>query len=387
MKTSTARKTADLPLHSGAAPAWLFRRMVDMAGAITTLIVRDEGPVELLKRLSDPFWFQAFGCVLGFDWHSSGVTTTVCGALREAAKRRGRDMGIVVCGGKDATSRKAPDDIRRACEHTGDRAEPLLYASRMAAKVDSVAVMDGYDLYHHCFFFAPGTNVWSVVQQGMRPAIRFARRYHWFSEQMPSYVSDPHTAIACDKKCEVLNLVAGEGERHRQAITALTREHPERILREVKPFLDGPAMPLFESAARRRSNANGAAILRMPAKHSLGVRDLQPSSIKKVLIRTYERQACDFEELLGESGIGAQALRSLSLLAEVIYQAPASRRDPAAYSFAHGGKDGHPYPVNRKLYDANLERLRQAIDAAKIDQTEKVDALRALATFSARISK
>lgn len=381
-----ARKTAELPLHNGSAPTWLHRRMVEMAGAITTLIVRDEGPVELLRRLSNPFWFQAFGSALGFDWHSSGVTTTVCAALKEAAKRHGRDMGVVVCGGKGVTSRKTHDEIRRACEHTGDRAEPLIYASRLSAKVDSVAVQDGYDLEHHSFFFAPGTNVWCVVQQGMRPAIRYARRYHWFSEQMPSFVSDPHAAIACDKRCEVLNLVAGESERHRQAITALTREDPERILREAKPLLQGPAMPLFDGIAARRK-ANGPAILRMPAKDSLEMRDLQPASIKKVLLKTYERQACDFEELIGESGVGAQSLRSLSLLAELIYQAPASRRDPAVYSFAHGGKDGRPYPVNRKLYDANIESLRRVIDAAKVGRTEKLEALRALATFCTRISK
>src|SRR5262245_17644954 len=173
------RQTADLPLHEGAAPTWLFRRMVELAGAIGTLIVRDSGPQELLGRLSDPFWFQAFGCVLGFDWHSSGVTTTVCGALKEAARRYGGDLGIAVCGGKGATSRKTPEDIRRACERSGDDAEALVYASRTAAKVDSAAVQDGYQLYHHCFFFAPGGKDWCVVQQGMNDQSRYARRYHW----------------------------------------------------------------------------------------------------------------------------------------------------------------------------------------------------------------
>src|SRR5437016_3602051 len=162
----STRKTADLPLHTGSAPSWLFRRMVEMAGAISTLIVRDQGPEELLRRLSDPFWFQALGCVLGFDWHSSGVTTTVCGALKEAVRRHGGDMGIIVCGGKGAASRKTPEQIFRACERTGDPAESLVYASRMAAKVDSAAVQDNYQLYHHCFFFAPGRKTWCVVQQG-----------------------------------------------------------------------------------------------------------------------------------------------------------------------------------------------------------------------------
>lgn len=377
------RKTADLPLHSGAAPAWLFRRMVEMAGAIATLIVRDSGPLELLRRLSDPFWFQAFGCVLGFDWHSSGVTTTVCGALKEAARRCGSDLGMVVCGGKGATSRKTPEDIRRACDRTGDPAEALVYASRLAGKVDSAAVQDGYQLYHHCFCFVPGSGAWCVVQQGMNPAVRYARRYHWLAERLPSFVADPHAAVACDERGEVLNLVAGEGESHRQALAALAREHPDRILREVRPFLKGPPMPLFDGLLPEEPRVG--VDLHLPARHSLTIRDLNPSALKKVLVKTYESQAAHFEQLLGEPGIGPTALRSLSLIAEVIYQAPASRRDPAAYSFAHGGKDGHPYPVNRHLYDANLGRLRQAIQGAKIGRTDQVAALQALAAFTARL--
>jgi hypothetical protein len=377
-------KTADLPLHSGNAPAWLFRRMVEMAAAIATLIVRDRGPRELLQRLSDPSWFQAFGCVLGFDWHSSGVTTTVCGALKEAARRCGDDIGIVVCGGKGATSRRTPEEICRACERTGTAADALVYASRTAAKIDSAAVQDHYQLYHHCFFFIPASRAWCIVQQGMNPAVRYARRYHWFSEELRSYVADPHAAVACDQRGPVLNLVAGEGAAHRQAVAALAREHPERILREARPLLSGPHMPLFDGprSAMEASPAN----LQLPARHTLTVRDLDPASLKKVLLKTYERQAQDFEQLLREPGIGPQALRSLSLLAEVIYQAPASRRDPAAYSFAHGGKDGHPYAVNRQLYDANIERLREAIHAAKIGRAEKVDSLRALAAFTSRLT-
>ena len=381
----TARKTADLPLHSGAAPAWLFRRMVDMAGAIGTLIVRESGPQELLRRLSDPFWFQGFGCVLGFDWHSSGVTTTVCGALKEAVRKNGRDLGIVVCGGKGATSRKTPEEIARACDRTGDPAESLVFASKMAARVDSAAVQDGYQLYHHCFFFVPGQQVWCVVQQGMNPKRRYARRYHWLSEKMPSYVCEPHAAVACDHRGDVLNLVAGEGARHRQALVALSREHPDRVLREIRPLVNGTHLPLFDGHVSKKKSA--APDLVLPARHTLSERDLQPASLKKVLLKTFERQATDFEELLTEPGLGPKALRSLSLIAEVIYQAPASRRDPAAYSFAHGGKDGHPYPVNRVLYDANLDRLRQAIEAALIGRTEQVQALKALAQFTARLSR
>lgn len=384
----TARKTADLPLHRGSAPAWLVRRMVDMSGAIASLIVREHGPTELLHRLSDPFWFQAFGCVLGFDWHSSGLTTTVCGALKEAAKKHSRDLGIIVCGGKGATSRKTPDEIRRACDRTGDQAEPLIYASKLAAKVDNACVQDGFDLYHHTFIFVPGSGAWALVQQGMNTGRKYARRYHWYSNRLPSFVSDPHTAVACDRRVNVLNLVAGEGDKHRQAITALTREHPDRVMREVKPFLHGPPLPLYDGNGRNgKSKKAATADLRMPPRHRLRLRDLNSASIKKVLLKTYESQACDFEELLGEQGLGAESLRSLSMLAEVIYQAPACRRDPAAYSFAHGGKDGFPYPVNRAIYDRNIDRLRSAVELAKIGDTDKVKALKSLAEFTARLAR
>jgi hypothetical protein len=367
--------------------------MVALAGAIGALIVRDQGPVELLRRLSDPFWFQAFGCVLGFDWHSSGVTTTVCGALKEAARRQGGDLGLVVCGGKGATSRKTPDEIRRACDHTSDPAEALVRASKLAAKVDNAAVQDGYQLYHHAFFFAPGQGAWCIVQQGMNETTRYARRYHWLSEQLPSFVSEPHAAVACDSRGSVLNLVAGEGEAHRHAVAELSREHPDRILREVQPLLRERELPLFALAADEQPGHSAscpidpghAPDLRLPPRHSLALADLDVASLKKVLIKTYECQAARFEELLNAPGIGPHALRSLSLIAEVIYGTPASRRDPAAFSFAHGGKDGHPYRVNRSLYDANIDRLRQAVQSAKMGQSDKTEALRALARFLSRL--
>jgi hypothetical protein len=359
--------------------------MVEMAGAISTLIVRDAGPVELLRRLSDPFWFQAFGCVLGFDWHSSGVTTTVCGALKEAAKRYGTDMGIVVCGGKGATSRKTPLDIRQACDRLGNQAEPLVHASKLAAKVDSAAVQDGYQLYHHCFFFVPGRDGWCIVQQGMNTRMRYARRYHWLSERTASFVSEPHAAVACDQRNPALNLVAGEADNHRHAVAAVAREHPDRVLREIQPLVQGCHLPLFDGPLTPAPPIRDA--LKLPSRHSITTSDLNAAALKKVLLKTYERQAADFERLLGEPGVGPQTLRSLSLIAELVYQAPASRRDPAAYSFAHGGKDGHPYSVNRALYDANLERLRDTIRLAKIGQSDKTEALKSLAAFTARLAK
>lgn len=375
------RKTAELPLHTGAAPAWLFQRMVEMAGAIGTLIVQDAGPQELLRRLSDPFWFQAFGCVLGFDWHSSGVTTTVCGALKEATRRYGSDLGLAVCGGKGATSRKTPEDIQRACDKSGGEADSLIYASKMAAKVDNTAVQDGYQLYHHVFLFVPGEKSWCVVQQGMNVQDRYARRYHWLSEKMMDFVIEPHAAVACDQRTRTLNLVAGEAGIHRQAVASLSREHPDHTLRELQPLLQKD-LPLFA-----HQNSSEKIDLRLPDRHTIGLSDIRPDALKKLLIKTYERQATHFEQLLGEPGIGPQALRSLSLIAEIIYNAPASHRDPAAYSFAHGGKDGHPYEVNRQLYDANLERLRKTIESARIGHSDKVRSLRSLAEFTERLAQ
>jgi hypothetical protein len=377
------RKTAELPLHGGKAPPWLFNRMVEIAGAIGTLIVRDSGPQELLRRLSDPFWFQAFGCVLGFDWHSSGVTTTVCGALKVAAEKYGGDMGVAVCGGKGKTSRKTPDDIEAACNKAGMEPSGLVYASKLAAKVDNSAVQDGFQLYHHVFFFVPGADNWCVVQQGMNTEKRYARRYHWLSEQMQDFVNEPHAAIACDRKTPSLNLVAQEGAAHRLALTELSREHPERILKEIRPFLTDKPLPLFDRL--EHNHASFQADYHLPHRHTLTTANIRSDALKKVLIKTYEQQAPAFEQLLGAPGIGPQALRSLSLISEIIYNAPASHRDPAAYSFAHGGKDGHPYEVNRPLYDANLTRLRETIDQAKIGVFEKTKALQSLADFTAKL--
>ena len=375
------RKTAERPLPSGKVSAGLFHRMTVMAGAVASQLVREIGSVELLRRLSNPFWFQAFGCALGYDWHSSDITSAVCGALREATKRRINDLGIVVCGGKGILGRKTIEQIQQACDRSGDPAESLAYASRMTAKVDSVAVQDGYELYQHCFLFVPGSGAWAVIQQGANSDARYPRRYHWFSERMRSYVSDPHMAVACDKRVDVLNLVASESDRHRQALTALSREHPDRILREVRPLLKKP---------RGVSGLNGstkphAAHSRLSGRHGPKARDLNPTALKKILLSTHERQATEFEQLLSEPGIGAQALGVLSVVAELLYNAPASHRDPSAHGFAQGGRDGVSYRLNRGPYDVHLEWLRETIDRAKVGPADKVKSLKALAAFSARL--
>jgi hypothetical protein len=328
----------------------------------------------MLRRLSDPFWFQALGCVLGFDWHSSGVTTTVCGALKECQKKYGADLGFVVCGGKGATSRRTPEEIDRVCQRSGDDGATLALLSRTSAKVDNACVQDGYQVYHHTFFFLPGTGrslaPWCVVQQGMNPDAGYARRYHWLDEGTIDPVSDPHAAVADDVRTEALNLVAGETPGHRTAIAELARLHPDKLLEEAGSLLTAP-LPLFE--------------LELPRRHSLTTADVDPRQLRKVLISTYEQQAEDFASLLGVTGVGPATLRSLSLLAEVIHNSPASRRDPAAYSFAHGGKDGHPYFVNRRVYDQSLDHLRTSLEHAKIGRSDKLDSFKRLARFVAEL--
>jgi len=353
--------TANLPLHGGAAPRWLFQRMTALAREIARLIVEAYGPHDLLLRLADPFWFQSLGCVLGFDWHSSGVTTTTCGALKEGLKGLEGELGVFVCGGKGATSRKTPQMIEdHAARHSiaRDPAE-LVYASRISAKVDSAAVQDGYQLYHHTFVFTRAGD-WSVVQQGMSDANRCARRYHWISEGLESYVNEPHSAIcAQNREPQVLNMVARDSEQSRRTTALLSRERPQAIAREIEKMQS----------------------LTLPRRHQLLVRDLRPASVERILLKTYERPPGDFEALLGASGVGAKTIRALALVAELVHGVEASWRDPAQFAFAHGGKDGHPFPVDRPTYDHSIEVLREAVNRARIGDRDRMEALRRLARF------
>ena len=343
---------ANLPLHYGKAPRWLFERMVKLAREITIVIVEDSGPDEMLRRLSHPYWFQAFGCVLGFDWHSSGVTTTLCGAVKEGIKGIERDLGFFVAGGKGATSRKTPAEVERWGEIISLNPEPLVYASRMSAKVDSAAVQDGYQLYHHNFFFTKQGS-WAVVQQGMNETTRYARRYHWLSESVASFVNEPHSAVLSDARGQALNLVAAESDPARTTITGIaTEEKPENTMAEL----------------------NRIRTLTLPSHHYLGVEDLHPYSLKKIILSAYERQPEDFEHLLGLPGVGAKTIRALSLIAELVHGVAPSYRDPARYSFAHGGKDGIPYPVDRSTYDQSIQLLRRAIGKSRLGLKEKREA-------------
>lgn len=347
---------ANLPLHHGKAPRWLFERMVPLAREITIAIVSEYGPEEMLRRLSHPYWFQAFGCVLGFDWHSSGVTTTLCGALKEGVKGIERDLGLFVAGGKGKTSRKTPSEIEEWGEKMSLDPAPLVYASRMSAKVDSAAVQDGYQLYHHTFLFTTNGS-WAVVQQGMNETNRYARRYHWLSETITDFVNEPHAAILSEARGETLDLTAAESLPARTTITSIaTEEPPDKIIDELKKL----------------------KTLSLPAHHQIYTTDLHPDSLSKIILSAYERQPENFEQLLGLSGVGAKTIRALSLISELVHGVAPSYRDPARYSFAHGGKDGIPYPVDRKTYDQSIELLSRAINRTKLGLSEKQQAFNRL---------
>jgi hypothetical protein len=335
--------------------------MVQLSREIIVYLAAEYGTRDVLRRLADPFWFQAFGCVLGFDWHSSGVTTTVCGAVKEGLKDIDRELGFFAAGGKGRTSRKTPGEIDRWCDRLGRDPQPLVYASRTAAKVDSAAVQDGYQLYHHVFFFTAAGD-WCVVQQGMSDETRMARRYHWLSEHVASFVDEPHEAVCCDARAETLNLVAHENEAVRCASAKLASAPPKVTLDALR-------------------------VLTMPRRHALVPEvDVATPYIEKILEKTYERAPADFETLLGLPGVGAKTLRALALASELVHGTPATLRDPARFAFAHGGKDGTPFPVDRLTYDRTIEILGKAINRATIDRSEKVKAFRRLATFTSPIA-
>jgi hypothetical protein len=371
--------------------------MTRLAREIATHIVADRGPDDLLRRLADPFWFQAFGCVLGFDWHSSGVTTTVTGALKEGLRGVEHDLGLFAQGGKGATSRKTPTEILDRCERLSVDPAPLVYASRMTAKVDSAAVQDGYQLYHHAFFFTAAGH-WCVVQQGMSDATRSARRYHWLSESLASYVCEPHHAICSDARGATLNLVAAEHAPLRDASVDLATGAPDRVLDIVRRHSSERSRRSGRHAGREsdvqrtprllfddeetRTGAAATPTLNMPSRHALLLQDVDPRRLESVLLTTYDRAPQDFESLLGLPGVGARTLRALALVSEVIYGTPASTRDPARFAFAHGGKDGTPFPVDRETYDRTIATLHDAMAHARIDRSEKVDALKRLGRFA-----
>ena len=356
MTKPTRTGVANLPLHGGKAPRWLFSRMTKLSREISIAIVSDFGSKEMLRRLSDPFWFQGLGCVLGFDWHSSGVTTTVCGALKEATKGLEDDLGLYIAGGKGKTSRQTPAEITKHADRLSTDPEPLVYSSRMSAKVDSCAIQDGYQLYHHTFVFTP-TGDWAVIQQGMNEQNRYARRYHWLSEDVNDFVCEPHTAICSQAKAAALNMVAAESEGAR-AISAqvATDQRPENTVKELEYL----------------------KTLDMPQHHDLRLEDLHPERLEKIFLSAYDQKPESFESLLGMQGVGPKTIRALSLISELVWGVAPSFSDPARYSFAHGGKDGIPYPVDRKSYDTSIDILSRAIRKARLGNREETEALKRL---------
>ena len=383
MKTGTAT----LPLHYGSTPPWLFEKMTKLAREIIIVIVSEYNSTVLLEKLSDPFWFQAFGCVLGFDWHSSGLTTTVCGAVKEAVRRLEKDLNFFVAGGKGKASRKTPEEIEFLSQKFSFPSQSLIYASRISCKVDNNALQDGYQLYHHNLFFTK-EGKWTAIQQGMNTNARLARRYHWYSERLkdknlrrrdnrrssttrplrPSFVNEPHTAICCNQQSRgVLNLVAQKSAKNRQISTKISHEKPEKLIRLVRKLQESSFVSIHHNNH-----------LLMPKRHFILAKDLNPKALERTFLKTYERKAKNFEQLLGIPGVGPKTIRALSLISELVYGAQPSYKDPARFSFAHGGKDGTPYPVDQKIYNSSIMLLHDALKNAKIGRREKIEAIKRL---------
>jgi uncharacterized protein len=369
--------TAHLPLHGGKAPAYLFQRMTKLAREISLAIIYEYGTVELMRRLSDPYWFQAFGCVLGYDWHSSGVTTVVCGALKEAWKPIWNETGLYIAGGKGGTSRKTPGEIMARGNDIKISPDGLIYASRMSAKVDNTALQDGYQIYHHSFLF-DREGRWAVIQQGMNEENGYARRYHWLSETLEDFVDEPHAGIITADTTSPLNMTAHESNAARTASVQLSLEKPLDTLRELKKIQRSMAVQPEMTPLELINAGETPPLLDLPAHHSILGRDLNPDRIAGAFEAAYETQPQNFEQLLGVKNVGPKTIRALALLSEIVYGAKPSFTDPARFSFAHGGKDKIPYAVDRVTYDRSIHILHTAVEKAKMGEGERMDALKRL---------
>ncbi|OYT31143.1 MAG: hypothetical protein B6U94_04210 [Thermofilum sp. ex4484_79] len=359
----------DLPLHGGRAPRWLFNRMVKLAGPIVRLIIDEYGVKELLTRLSDPFWFQAFGNVLGYDWHSSGLTTVLTAVLKEAINPE--KFNIAVCGGKGKIALKTPVEILEISEKLGlsdAKAEKLKHISFITAKVDNAAIQDGYKIYHHSIIFTR-EGEWAVIQQGMNDTTGYARRYHWLSYNISSLVDSPHSAIVGDKRhSNVLNMVASESREARKVSVDLVKEDPKKIYSMLKQLsLSTYSLDRWIKGADTLVKVKGIKYLLMPRKMNWDT-----------LRKAYEFQPKNYEELLSIKGVGPAVIRGLALVSELIYGTEVSWKDPVKYSFAYGGKDGVPYPVNRRAMDRSIQLLEESIRMAEIGERERLNALKRL---------
>lgn len=346
---------ADLPLHRGRVPPWLFQRMARLGGAILEALLLEEGSEGALRRLSDPFWFQALGALLGMDWHSSGVTTTVLAALKQGFSSRAGAYGFFLCGGKGKHGLNTPTEIRTIAERVGVDGEELVRISRLTARVDTRLLQDGHDLYHHTLIF-DGAGRWAVIQQGLAPDAGTARRYHWLGERVRHFCETPHTGIEGSPRSFVLDLTARESRENRKGILELFSLPLPSLLRELHHLPH----------------------LKLPGHHAIFLQDLDPRRLKSILLETYTHPPQGLEDLLLRTGIGPRTVRALSLLSELLYGAPPSFRDPARFAFAHGGKDGHPYPVDRPTYEDTLASLERALARARLGDRACFEALRRL---------
>jgi len=356
-----SRSYADMPLHYGQVPPWLYERMSKLGVAIVEAIILEYGRGAVLQRLSDPFWFQAMGFVLGMDWHSSGITTSVMGALKRSVNERSKDLGIYICGGKGKYSRETPAELLRIAGNTGLDGDMLVRSSKLAAKVDNTAIQDGFQLYLHSFILSSDGD-WAVVQQGMNNATGMARRYHWHSPSITSFVNEPHTFIYGAKQGKIINITDGQASTTRSGILQLTGEGPEKLLPEIRKLV-------------------------MPSHHDVKAKDVDIKRLGSILAVAYEKENLDMESMLLLEGLGPRTLQSLVLVSEVIHGTPSRFDDPARFSFAHGGKDGHPFPVPTKVCDEAIKTLETAVQRAKLGHTDKNEALKKLSMAAQQLEK
>ena len=361
---------ANLPLHPGKAPRWLFKRMVLLSKGIIEVITYEYDKDEFLRRISNPFWFQALSCVLGFDWHSSGTTTVTCGALKEAVKSG--EYGFTISGGKGKASRKTLEEIEKISEKYNfsiDETETLKYSSRMAAKIDNTAVQDGHNLYHHVFLISEN-GPWSVIQQGMNPYTNYARRYHWLSENIKTFICEPHDAILGEHLTRVLDMTSKKSENCQKTSLDLVKDDPQHLKRDWAELT-------LPSKQRTLDNWMKSEVDHKPVDYLSMPRSINWNKMKEI----YDFQPKNYEELIAMRGVGPNTVRALALISDLIYGEKPSWDDPVKYSFAVGGKDGVPYPVDRKVMDESADIIRLGVEQAKIGDKDKLQAIRRLKDF------
>jgi hypothetical protein len=370
------RGIATFTLDYGRCPRWLFERMVKLGREMTRVIVAEYGPEEFIKRIADPVWFQSLGTVLAFDWNASGLTTILTAALKEAIRGEAKDLGIFICGGKGKTSRKTPEEIQNwggVLSLPEAQVNDLVYHSKMAAKVDSALVQDGFQIYHHSFFFSR-SGAWTVVQQGMNITDQTARRYHWFSENIKDLVCEPHSGIISDVKKPTLNLVAEESAKVRALNTELIGGGYYSLMKDIQ-LLRKHSSALHKMIALKFKGQK-LTLLNLEntefKHHQVEFEDFSKSRyLEKILWKLCGEKPENYEKILAMAGVGPKTMRALALVSEVIYGAEPSYEDPARYSFAHGGKDATPYLIDRQTYDWTIETMKQLVEKMKIDFSEK----------------